>query len=385
MENFNEDYLQHHGTKGQRWGVRRYQYKDGSLTPAGRKRYNKEMDKLKAEEQKLKAEKKVLDNKKKTQAKFDKLDEKKAKLEAEKKALKEDQKKFKKGEKEASDKHKETVEEKRERLLKSNDPNELYKNKDVLSTAEINERLARLDAERRLSQVAASTKTSGMERVDKALKTFKKVDEVYNTLNNSAAGKIVKKKLGIGEKTEEFNATNFLNNINKKSNQQVADATKRLVNQNLYEKTLDDMKARKQKKADEAKAAKEQAAKDKEQADKMAEAKKQVDEYNERWARGEVDDNPNTYGKRGKDLTDNRYDTKEDKVERVTGEVITDAEYDAARNNARYIAGMLEGPVSQQSSQTSSAGESAVTALANVIVNSEAARAGRLLLEEAIK
>lgn len=33
-------YLQHHGVKGQRWGVRRYQYADGSLTPAGRKRYN---------------------------------------------------------------------------------------------------------------------------------------------------------------------------------------------------------------------------------------------------------------------------------------------------------------------------------------------------------
>lgn len=31
--------LQHHGVKGQRWGIRRYQYADGTLTPAGRKRY----------------------------------------------------------------------------------------------------------------------------------------------------------------------------------------------------------------------------------------------------------------------------------------------------------------------------------------------------------
>lgn len=34
-----EEELQHHGIKGQKWGVRRYQNADGSLTAAGRERY----------------------------------------------------------------------------------------------------------------------------------------------------------------------------------------------------------------------------------------------------------------------------------------------------------------------------------------------------------
>lgn len=34
-----KDELYHHGIKGQKWGRRRYQNKDGSLTPEGRKRY----------------------------------------------------------------------------------------------------------------------------------------------------------------------------------------------------------------------------------------------------------------------------------------------------------------------------------------------------------
>lgn len=36
----NGDVLYHHGIKGQKWGVRRFQKKDGSLTPAGKERYN---------------------------------------------------------------------------------------------------------------------------------------------------------------------------------------------------------------------------------------------------------------------------------------------------------------------------------------------------------
>ena len=34
-------WLAHHGIKGQKWGIRRFQNKDGSYTPAGKKRYGK--------------------------------------------------------------------------------------------------------------------------------------------------------------------------------------------------------------------------------------------------------------------------------------------------------------------------------------------------------
>lgn len=42
-------YICHHGIKGQKWGVRRYQNPDGSLTEEGKRRYNSLIEKAKVE------------------------------------------------------------------------------------------------------------------------------------------------------------------------------------------------------------------------------------------------------------------------------------------------------------------------------------------------
>ena len=39
--------LYHHGILGQRWGIRRFQNKDGTLTDAGRKRYDVDIESAK--------------------------------------------------------------------------------------------------------------------------------------------------------------------------------------------------------------------------------------------------------------------------------------------------------------------------------------------------
>lgn len=246
--------LSHWGIKGMRWGVRRYQNKDGSLTALGRKRQLNE------------------------------------------------------------DNERDSIEERKTRLLKSTDANELYKNRDLLTTAELNERLNRLDAERRLSQVAASTKKSGMERVDSILKTARKVDEVYKFVNESTVGKLVKNKLfGKVEKNLSPDLKKLWENRDKVTDKTLTDALKRVNTEKAIKKIIDENDA---------------AAK--------AEAQKQVDAYNAK-QRDKQTIKDSYYHKKGKDVVDSVLDNNT-KVSDVPNETLLLGQ--------TYIAGLLPEKVS---------------------------------------
>ncbi len=44
MDNYEYDYLAHHGIKGQKWGIRRFQNPDGTRTFLGKKREREQVD-----------------------------------------------------------------------------------------------------------------------------------------------------------------------------------------------------------------------------------------------------------------------------------------------------------------------------------------------------
>lgn len=178
--------LTHWGIKGQRWGIRRFQNKDGSLTEAGKKRRG------------------IDDN---------------------------------------DDDDTESTETKRERLLKSTNASELYKNRNLLTTAELNERLNRIDTERRLSEAAAKEskpKKTAIDRVNTILKYGNKINEIYN-FTKTPVMKALKNKL-FGGKIKDYSMP--LDKIWKMkdslTNEELSKALQRSNTEKAIKQVLDD-------------------------------------------------------------------------------------------------------------------------------------------------
>lgn len=254
------DYLAHHGILGMKWGIRRFQKKTGGLTSAGKKRYGKE--------------------------EIDK---------------------------------KETLEERRARILKSTDASELYKNRDVLTTAEINERLNRIDTERRLASVAKSNKKTAMDKVDTILKYGKKLNEVYQFLDTPVM-KAFKKKI-FGEKAGlSPNLKKIWEMRDTISDEQLSRYLKRAKDEEAFKKIID--------KADKATA----------KAEEDERIKKSAEEYSKRVMDGDAP-NDSKYRKSGDEIVD-RILKSESRV--------SDVKNDDYEKGKRAVIGLFENKSSKE-------------------------------------
>lgn len=185
------DELYHHGILGMRWGVRRFQRKDGTWTNAGKKR--REMSPDAKKRANTKNEIKNLESKgkldtAKSNLKITKAQNKAAVQEARSGVQtvgKKISSKLKSGVDTAKKAVKQKVEEKKEakreetvdEIIRSGDMNKLLKNKMKLSNDEFREAVDRMDMERRLNNIDAQKKQD-------AVNTYKRFADVVGTTAN---------------------------------------------------------------------------------------------------------------------------------------------------------------------------------------------------------
>lgn len=119
----------------------------------------------------------------------------------------------------------ETPEQRRERILKSTNAKELYANRYLLTTAEINERINRINTEKQLAALSALEKTAAQQKIDKILKAGKTINDLYTAYNKPIVQETIAKLSG---KSTAVNYEELLKNVNKLSNAQLTGVSKRI-------------------------------------------------------------------------------------------------------------------------------------------------------------
>ena len=193
--------LYHHGILGMKWGIRRYQNKDGTLTELGKKRQAK-------------------------------IEAKEAKAEAKRKEEEAEVKK--------------QIETARARLLKSTDASELYEHRDLLTTTEINERIDRINKEATLRSLTEDKKKTTLDYMDRVIQWGKKVNDLSTTVNSSPIFQALMKKLKDKYMPNEpFDLEEIYKKRSTLSDKEIASALQRARNERDIEKILEQMRKKK--------------------------------------------------------------------------------------------------------------------------------------------
>lgn len=257
----NLDYLEHHGIKGQRWGVRRTPEQLGHILQKKNARHYGKYNAAVRKISKIQGDKSISQLSKKERNKMIKAtdlakkymekiqsDEAKYTKKIDKAAAKQEAKETKLAEKESAKqaKEKERNDKIKEEIYKNNDWKKAYENKELFSNQELNDLANRVNAEKRLKSELAKGEGldkladnikkvsnlagAGLDAYDKYTKIkgiFEegKKESAYKEIRQLMAdGKnadVIKKSIGISDKdVEAFNKRKvFLDNLRKDSPQ----------------------------------------------------------------------------------------------------------------------------------------------------------------------
>lgn len=245
------DYLAHHGIKNQKWGQRRFQNYDGSLTSEGRKRYGVGESNL---------------------SKHERKQAEKAKAKAAKERAKANSKKKADAQKAAEQK------QKRMNYLRDH-PEKIYKYRKELTQDDVTEIMQKVKFDQSLQDIRKAETQRGMKKIESirqnvetGLKwyqtgknTYNAIAEVHNAILDMSGNTDRKRMLKFGEKDNKAlkelesllrtpdGVEQIYKNKDKYSTDDLNKAFKRRQIENLLENQLNENKKKNESKKDSAK------------------------------------------------------------------------------------------------------------------------------------